>query len=129
VPELLPREEVVNPPASTCGCCRGTELRKVGEDCTEILEYVPLSFKVAVHVHDLVRCQDCETITQVERGRPGPGLLPHVVVKYADGLPLHRQREIYESQGVELDRSRDPCPAEMFLSATGCGMFATAAPG
>jgi hypothetical protein len=55
----------------------------------------------------------CETILQaplpsfpIERGRPGPGLLAHVVVsKYGDALPLHRQTEIYARQGVDLDRS------------------------
>lgn len=58
-------------------------------------------------------CRVCETIMQaplpsfpIERGRPGPGLLAHVVVgKYADGLPLNRQTEIYEREGVDLDRS------------------------
>jgi transposase len=60
-----------------------------------------------------VSCRLCETIMQaplpsfpIERGRPGPGLLAHVVVgKYADGLPLHRQTGIYEREGVDLDRS------------------------
>jgi transposase len=60
-----------------------------------------------------VSCRLCETIMQaplpsfpIERGRPGPGLLAHVVVgKHADGLPLHRQTEIYEREGVDLDRS------------------------
>ena len=36
----------------------------------------------------------------------GPGLLAHVLVsKYADHLPLYRQSEIYQREGVELDRS------------------------
>ena len=42
----------------------------------------------------------------IERGRPGPGLLAHVLVsKYADHLPLYRQSQIYGRDGVELDRS------------------------
>ena len=42
----------------------------------------------------------------IERGRPGPGLLAHVMVsKYADHLPLYRQSQIYEREGVSLDRS------------------------
>jgi transposase len=42
----------------------------------------------------------------IERGRPGPGLVSHVVVsKYADHLPLHRQAVIYGRHGVELDRA------------------------
>ena len=113
LPEHLPREEIVHPPASSCTCCGGTVLRKVGTHRTEVLEYVPSSFKVTVHLRDVVSCRLCETIMQaplpsfpIERGRPGPGLLAHVVVgKYADGLPLYRQTEIYEREGVDLDRS------------------------
>jgi len=42
----------------------------------------------------------------IERGRPGPALLAHVLVsKYCDHLPLHRQSEIYARVGVDLDRS------------------------
>jgi transposase len=42
----------------------------------------------------------------IERGRPGPGLLAHVLVsKYCDHLPLNRQSDIYAREGVELDRS------------------------
>ena len=36
----------------------------------------------------------------------GPGLLAHILVsKYADHLPLYRQAEIYQREGVDLDRS------------------------
>jgi transposase len=42
----------------------------------------------------------------IERGRPGAGLLAHVLVsKYADHLPLYRQSGIYARQGVDLARS------------------------
>lgn len=42
----------------------------------------------------------------IERGRPGPGLIAHVLVsKYCDHTPLHRQSGIYARQGVELDRA------------------------
>ncbi len=55
----------------------------------------------------------CETVVQepmpslpVERGRPGPGLLAHVLIaKYADHLPLYRQSGIYAREGVDLERS------------------------
>ncbi len=39
-------------------------------------------------------------------GRPGPGLLAHVLVsKYGDHLPLYRQAQIFERNGIDLDRS------------------------
>src|SRR3546814_11365259 len=42
----------------------------------------------------------------IERGRPGPGLLAHVLVsKYADHQQLYRQSEIYAREGVQLERS------------------------
>jgi transposase len=88
-------------------------MRRLGEDVTEVLEYVPARFKVIRHIRPKFSCRFCETITQapmpslpIERGRPGPGLLAHVLVsKYADHLPLYRQAEIYAREGVDLDRS------------------------
>ena len=58
-------------------------------------------------------CSGCEAFTQaalpsrpIERGRPGPGLLVHVLVnKHADHLPLYRQSQIFERDGLDLDRS------------------------
>ncbi|SUZ33297.1 hypothetical protein ROE7235_03066 [Roseibaca ekhonensis] len=42
----------------------------------------------------------------IERGRPGLGLLAHVLVsKYADHLPLYRLSQIFEREGLNLDRS------------------------
>ena len=42
----------------------------------------------------------------IDRGRPGPGLLAHVLVsKYCDHLPLYRQAQIYAREGVDLDRA------------------------
>lgn len=58
-------------------------------------------------------CTCCEAFAQAElpsrpiaRGRPGPGLLAHVLVgKYCDHLPLYRQSEIYARDKVDLHRS------------------------
>jgi transposase len=112
LPEHLPRQEEVHEPSCTCPNCGGA-MRRLGEDVTEVLEYVPASFKVIRHVRPKLSCRMCETIVQVpmpslpiERGRPGPGLLAHVLVaKYADHLPLYRQSGIYAREGVELERS------------------------
>jgi transposase len=113
LPEHLPREQVVHQPAPECPCCGGTVLRRIDDELTEVLEYVPSSFKVIEHVRPKLSCRACETIVQapppslpIERGRPGPGLLAHVVVaKFTDALPLHRQSVIYARDGVDLDRS------------------------
>ena len=112
LPDHLPRQDEVHEPACTCPNCGGA-MRKLGEDVTEILDYVPASFKVIRHVRPKLSCRVCETIVQspmpslpIERGRPGAGLLAHVLVaKYADHLPLYRQSGIYAREGVELERS------------------------
>ncbi len=112
LPEHLPREEVVLSPGETCEQCGGA-LRHLGEDVSETLEYVPGRFKVIRTVRLKMSCRCCEAIHQVpapsmpiERGRPGPGLLAHVLVsKYADHLPLYRQSQIYGREGMPLERS------------------------
>lgn len=113
LPDHLERERIVHEPACSCPNCGGTNFSKIGEDEREVLEYVPSHFKCVVHVRPKLSCRTCETIVQapmpslpIERGRPGPALLTHVLVsKYCDHLPLHRQSDIYARSGVTLDRS------------------------
>jgi transposase len=112
LPADLPRNEEVLSPGDACGKCGGT-LKTLGEDVTEELEYVPGRFVVNRFVRPRMACACCEAICQaplpsrpIERGRPGPGLLAHVLVsKYADHLPLYRQSQIYDRNGIDLDRS------------------------
>lgn len=97
-PSELPRNEEVLYPGGTCACCG--KLRVLGEDVTEELDYIPGRFVVKRIVRPRMACRSCEKIQQAplpsrpierERGRPGPGLLAHVLVsKYADHLPLYR---------------------------------------
>jgi transposase len=112
LPDSLPRETVTHAPACACPDCGG-ELRAMGEDVAEVLEYVPARFKVIRHVRPKFSCTHCQILVQapaprrpIARGLAGPGLLAHVLVsKYADHLPLYRQSEIYGREGIELDRS------------------------
>ena len=113
LPAHLPREtHKVLPKQETCPDCGG-ELKPLGEDVSEMLEWVPEHFKVIRQVRPKLACACCDKIVQaeaasrpIERGMAGPGLLAHVLVsKYADHLPLYRQAEIYARDGVELDRS------------------------
>ena len=113
LPAHLPRQtRKISPKHTTCPDCGG-ELKHLGEDISEMLEYVPASFVVIRQVREKLACGRCDKIVQAEapsrpiaRGMAGPGLLAHVLVsKYGDHLPLYRQQEIYERQGGELDRS------------------------
>jgi len=112
LPAHLPRETLVHEPVCRCERCGG-DLDRLGEDVSEVLEYVPSRFKVIRHVRPKFACPSCRSITQISaperpiaRGLAGPGLLAHVLVfKYADHLPLYRQSEIYARSGVELERS------------------------
>jgi transposase len=112
LPENLPRDVVEHPAPCVCPKCGGT-LRALGEDVTEVLDYVPGSFRVIRHVRPKLSCRSCESIAQapvpslpIERGLAAPGLLSHVLVaKYCDHLPLYRQAEIYARNGIDLDRS------------------------
>jgi transposase len=113
LPEDLPREVKKYPPKQTaCPDCGG-ELKHLGEDISEILEYMPAHFKVIQQVRPKLACACCERIVQaqapsrpIERGIAGPGLLAHVLVsRFCDHLPLYRQSEIYAREGMELERS------------------------
>ena len=81
-PEHLPRERVVIDPPTTCACCGGSRLRKIGEDVTQTLECVPRQWKVVETVRQKFSCRDCEKISQapapfhtIPRGWAGPRLL------------------------------------------------------
>lgn len=112
LPDHLPREAVILETACSCPDC-GKTLRLIGEDVSEVLEYVPSHFKVIRHVRPKMACDACDRILQaaapsrpIARGLAGPGLLAHVLVgKYCDHLPLYRQSEIYARAGVDLERS------------------------
>src|SRR5438105_5251853 len=112
LPEHLLREDVTHPAPCTCPACGGA-LRKIGEDVTETLDYVPGRFKVVRHVRAKLSCRACDSVVAasapdhaIARGRAGAGLLAHIVVsKYDDHLPLYRQAEIFAREGVNLETS------------------------
>ena len=77
-----------------CSDCGGN-IRQLGEDVTEELENIPGSFVMRRIMRPRMTCTCCEAFSQaplpsrpIERGRPGPGLLSHVLIsKYCDHLP------------------------------------------
>jgi transposase len=113
LPAHLPRERVVVPAPTTCRCCGGSRLAKIGEVVSETLDVVPRRWFVRQTVREKFTCRDCETISEppapfhvIPRGRVGASLLAMILFeKYGAHQPLNRQSERYAREGVDLDLS------------------------
>lgn len=116
LPEHLHRHRTEYHPSAEDRVCRGcsAELKKIGEETSEQLEYIPASLFVHVHARIVYACPYCQEnvvsgalpVQPIDKGLPGPGLLAHVLTsKYNDHLPLNRLEGIFQRQGVELSRS------------------------
>lgn len=112
LPANLPRKEIHHEPESTvCRC--GCQLKRIGEDFAEKLDYQPGVFTVERHVRGKWVCDQCETLIQapvpahvIDKGIPTSGLLAQVLVaKYADHLPLYRQVGIFKRAGLAISDS------------------------
>jgi len=95
LPANLPRIDIRHEPEHTvCSC--GCELRRIGEDVSEKLDYTPGVFQVERHIRGKWVCGRCQTLIQapvpaqvIDKGIPTSGLLAQVLVaKYADHMPL-----------------------------------------
>ena len=116
LPEDLPRETItlsVSDEERTCEQCEG-EKKTIGFAKSQVLEFIPASFKVIVYEREKVACKVCESGLAtaptadkvIESGLPGPGLLAHVVVsKYLEHMPIHRLAQRYRQLGVPLPAS------------------------
>ena len=112
LPAQLPRREIRHDPASTTCAC-GCQMKRIGEDVSEKLDYVPGTFTVERYIRGKWACARCETIQQapvephvIDKGIPTAGLLAQVLVaKYADHLPLYRQEAIFGRAGFAIPRS------------------------
>src|ERR1700749_3053288 len=59
LPEHLPREDRRHPAPCACPGCGGA-LRKIADEVTETLDYVPSRFKVVRHIREKLSCRICE---------------------------------------------------------------------
>jgi transposase len=112
LPANLPRREVRHElESTTCAC--GCQMKRIGEDVAEKLDYQPGVFTVERHIRGKWACADCEKLVQapvaphvIDKGIPTAGLLAQVLVaKYADHLPLYRQEGIFARAGFAIPRS------------------------
>lgn len=114
LPAHLERYEVViEPEDRSCPCCGGS-MHQIDVEETERLDAVPLHLRVRVTRRPIYGCRSCgEAVVQapvsdsvVPGGLPTEALLAHLAVsKYCDGLPLYRQVQILERDGLRLDRA------------------------
>lgn len=112
LPPELPRTEIHNEPDSTTCAC-GCQMRRIGEDVAEKLDYTPGHFTVERHIRGKWACAACETLVQapvpahiIDKGIPTAGLLAQVLVaKFQDHLPLYRQEGIFGRAGLAIPQS------------------------
>ena len=107
LPAHLPRTEIIIEPETDT-----TGLKKIGQQVSETLDYVPGSLRVIRRVRpkyiDGARGVIIAELPArpVEKGMAEPNLLAHVVIeKYVDHLPLYRQIQRFEREGITLSSS------------------------
>ncbi|MBB4300595.1 transposase [Rhizobium leguminosarum] len=96
-----------------CPTCGGTSFLKAADRVVQVLEHVPASVKIVRHVEKRMICRECDTTVAgemptlpIERGKPGPGLLAHIMIaKFDDHIPLYRLSEMYDRLGIDISRS------------------------
>ena len=122
-PADLPRRRVVHPAPTSCPCCGGSKLSKIGEDITETLDVVPRQWFVTEHVREKFSCRSCERISQppapfhaIARGFAGPSLLAMmnqtVGVKSAMAKKRARKRQVW-NKGLEVGKRDGFTPAQV----------------
>jgi transposase len=124
-PDDIERERVVIEAPTTCACCGGSRLAKIGEDVTKTLEEIPRRFKLIETVREKFTCRDCEKITQppapfhaTPRGFIGPQLLATILFdKFGMHIPLNRQSARFKCEGIDL-------PLSTLADQVGHGTFA-----
>lgn len=112
----LPRVEVLHDLAAHEKVCPrdGTPLERIGEECSEQLDFKPAQLRVLRHIRPKYACPCCRQGVQIAPVPPAlfpkslasPALLAHITTaKFVDGLPLHRQEAQFARLGVTLGRA------------------------
>jgi transposase len=114
LPPHLPRIEVVVDIANkTCRCCGGN-LHKIGESRKEMLDVVPIQYRVKRIIRPRYGCRACENAVvqapapaqPIDGGMATEAFLAHIaMMKYGFHMPLYRLEQMFAAQGIALDRS------------------------
>lgn len=121
LPAELPRVDIIHDideAEKVCAC--GEKLKRIGEEVSEKLDYVPAKIQVERHIRYKYACPACEGVDDegpsvkiapspvqlLPKAMATAGLVAHIVTaKFEDALPLYRQEKIFARLGVELPRA------------------------
>jgi len=111
-PKDLKRVQKTITPSDACADCGGS-FKELGADVMEELEYVPGHYIVNQIKRPRLACTCCGSVVQAEMpSRPipksfvGPALMAHILCcKYGYHLPLYRQSQMFENEGIDLSGS------------------------
>ncbi len=105
LPASLPREQVIIEPEQDV-----SGWKKIGQEITEELERIPGKLFVRQYIRNKYVKPSGEAIVigelpvrPIEKGIAGPGLLAQIVIdKFCDHLPVYRQVQRFEREGMKL---------------------------
>ena len=111
LPDHLRRETILLKPETDV-----SGLQKIGDDVTEILDYIPAELYVKQYIRHKYAAPLSDGLSTVitaslpgrlmEKCMAGEGLLAQMIVdKYVDHLPVNRQLQRYERMGVRIAQS------------------------
>jgi len=108
LPASLPREQVIIEPTEDV-----TGWVRIGEEITEELDRIPGKLFVRQIIRPKYAKPNGEGVVianlpprPIDKGIAGPGLLAQIIIdKYTDHLPIHRQIQRFEREGIKLPAS------------------------
>jgi transposase len=119
LPDHLPRIEITHDlPEDQKVCACGACLKRIGEDVSEKLDYVPAVMQVERHIRPKYACPACDgeegmpvvRIAPVPpqiipKGIATPNLLAQVITaKFVDAMPFYRQTKQFARLGADIPR-------------------------
>lgn len=119
LPDHLPRIEIVHDlPEDQKVCACGVCLKRIGEEVSEKLDYVPAVMQVERHIRPKYACPACDgeegmPVVRIApmppqiipKGMATPSLLAQVITaKFVDAMPFYRQTKQFARLGVDIPR-------------------------
>ncbi len=119
LPDNLPRVEITHDlPEDQKVCACGACLKRIGEEVSEKLDYVPAVIRVERHIRPKYACPACDGAEGmpvvriapvpaqiIPKGIATPSLLAQIfIAKFLDAMPFYRQTKLFARLGVDIPR-------------------------